>query len=134
MNTGSTKSKDDSVYLEHMLDCLERIDEYIVDKTQFYSSRLVQDAVIRNLQVMAESSQRLGDDIKQDYPDVPWKQISGFRNILVHDYLGVDLDVIWSVVEQELPDLEKALSEYQASTLYDVCRDTLQSRCPPSGL
>lgn len=96
-----------------MLDCIHRIDEYVENKEQFYSSRLVQDAVIRNLQVMAESSQRLADDIKKTYPDAPWKQISGFRNILVHDYLGVDLDTIWSVVEQELPKLEQALTKQQ---------------------
>jgi len=106
------KAKDDSVYVEHMLDCIQRIDEYIENKDQFYSSRLVQDAVVRNLQTMAESSQRLAPEMKQQFNDVPWKEISGFRNILVHDYLGVDLDVIWSVVEQELPRLEQALSSY----------------------
>jgi len=106
-------ARDNAVYIEHMLDCLQRISEYVESKEQFYASRLVQDAVVRNLQVMAESSQRLADDIKKAYPDIPWKQISGFRNILVHDYLGVDLDVIWSVVEQELPRLEQALTKQQ---------------------
>lgn len=106
-------SKDNSVYVDHMLDCILRIDEYVESKEQFYSSRLVQDAVVRNLQVMSESSQRLGDEVKQLYPDIPWKQISGFRNILVHDYLGVDLDVIWSVVAQELPKMQQALTKQQ---------------------
>jgi len=103
-------AKDDSIYIDHMLDCIQRINEYVDSKQQFYASRLVQDAVIRNLQVMAESSQRLIDEMKNSYPDVPWKEISGFRNILVHDYLGVDLDMVWSVVEQDLPKLERALS------------------------
>jgi len=75
--------KDDSVYIEHMLDSILRINEYVESKEQFYQSRLVQDAVIRNLQVMAESSQRLSADIKEKYPEIPWKNISGFRNILV---------------------------------------------------
>ncbi|MDH5447253.1 MAG: DUF86 domain-containing protein [Gammaproteobacteria bacterium] len=105
--------KDTLIYIDHMLDSIQRIDEYVENKEQFYDSRLVQDAVIRNLQVMAESSQRLPDEIKKKYTEVPWKNISGFRNILVHDYLGVDLDMIWSVVEQELPGLEKALAEIQ---------------------
>lgn len=104
-------TKDDSVYIDHMVDCIQRIDEYVESKEQFYSSRLVQDAVIRNLQAMAESSQRLAEDTKSNYPDIPWKAISGFRNILVHDYLGVDLDAIWSVVEQDLPKLEQALTK-----------------------
>ena len=101
--------KDNSVYIEHMLDCIHRIDEYVESKELFYDSHLVQDAVVRNLQVMAESSQRLPEEIKKMYSDIPWDDISGFRNILVHDYLGIDLDVIWSVVEQELPGLEKVL-------------------------
>lgn len=104
-------SKDNSIYIDHLLDCILRIDEYVESKEQFYSSRLVQDAVVRNLQAMSESSQRLAEDTKQLYPDIPWKQISGFRNILVHDYLGVDLDVIWSVVAQELPKLHQALAK-----------------------
>lgn len=111
MNVKEGNEKDDSVYTEYMLDSILRIDEYVESKEQFYNSRLVQDAVIRNLQVMAESSQRLSEDIKSNYPEIPWKSISGFRNILVHGYLSVDLDVIWSVIEQELPALEKALTE-----------------------
>lgn len=108
-------TKDNSVYIDHMLECIQRINEYVVSKEQFYNTCIVQDAVVRNLQVMAESSQRLAEEIKQHYSDIPWKQISGFRNILVHDYLGVDLDVIWSVVEQELPGLEKVLAKIQKS-------------------
>ena len=103
--------KDNSVYIEHMLDCIHRIDEYVESKELFYDSQLVQDAVVRNLQVMAESSQRLPEEIKRKYSNISWDDISGFRNILVHDYLGIDLDVIWSVVEQELPELEKALNK-----------------------
>jgi uncharacterized protein with HEPN domain len=113
VNAPAGSAKDNSIYLDHMLDCIQRIDEYVESKKQFYSSRLVQDAVVRNLQVMSESSQRLPEEIKKNYPDIPWKNISGFRNILVHDYLGVDLNVIWSVVEQELPGLEQALVKQQ---------------------
>ena len=70
-----------------MLECTGRIDEYVGgDETRFRASRLIQDAVVRNLQTLAESSQRLTDKIKAGEPDVPWRAISGFRNILVHDY------------------------------------------------
>ncbi|VAW97234.1 Protein of unknown function DUF86, BT0167 group [hydrothermal vent metagenome] len=111
MKSNKKGNKDNAVYIEHMQDSILRIDEYVESKVRFYGSRLVQDAVIRNLQVMARSSQRLSDEIKSRYPDIPWDDISGFRNILVHDYLGIDLDVIWSVVEQELPQLEKILND-----------------------
>jgi uncharacterized protein with HEPN domain len=111
MSSENSGKKDNAVYIEHMLDSILRIDEYVESKELFYDSHLVQDAVVRNLQVMAESSQHLSEEIKNKYPDIPWDDISGFRNVLVHDYLGIDLDVIWSVVEQELPGLEKVLNK-----------------------
>jgi uncharacterized protein with HEPN domain len=102
-------AKDNLVYIEHMIDCILRINEYVNDKDGFYHSHLIQDAVVRNLQIMSESSQRIDDTIKINYLDIAWREISGFRNILVHDYLGLDLDMIWSVIEQELPKLHSTL-------------------------
>jgi uncharacterized protein with HEPN domain len=101
----------DRVDIVHMLECIARVRTYTSDgETAFRQSQLIQDAVIRNLQVMAESSQRLSESTKQVSPNVPWRSISGFRNIMVHDYLGLDLDLIWSVVNQDLHTLEMALS------------------------
>ena len=103
------------VYIEHMLDCIDRIENYTqCDQRAFMQSTLIQDAVVRNLQVMAESSQRLGKDIKQRQSHIAWRELSGFRNILVHDYLGVDLQIIWSVLELELPRLKSALLDLRA--------------------
>lgn len=100
----------DRVYLQHMLDCIERVEQYCHDgEASFRQSTLIQDAVIRNLQTMAESSQRLSDAVKTQAPDVPWRALAGFRNIIVHDYLGMDLDVVWRVVSIELPPLQKSL-------------------------
>jgi len=102
----------DQVYVAHMLDCIERIFEYCKgDEAAFRSSRLVQDAVIRNLQTMAESAQRLGDDSKALAPELPWRAISGFRNVVVHDYLGLDLDAIWLVVANNLSSLKIGLEQ-----------------------
>jgi uncharacterized protein with HEPN domain len=64
---------------------------------------------LRNLQILAESTQRLSDPLKAAYPQVPWYQIAGFRNVLVHDYLDVDQERVWLVVERELPDLKRAI-------------------------
>jgi uncharacterized protein with HEPN domain len=106
------KHKDDSVYIEHMLECMDRIDEYTErDRERFFSSTLVRDAVVRNLQTLAESSQHLSSALKEAYRSVPWRDISGFRNILVHDYLGVDPEVIWSVIDLDLPGLRDALEQ-----------------------
>lgn len=106
-----TDQKRDQVYIEHMIECILRIESYVgTDKNQFFQDTLLQDAVMRVLQVMAESSQRLSEEIKNLQPDIDWRGISGFRNILVHDYLGgIDLDLIWQVIETELPRLKQSL-------------------------
>lgn len=89
--------KDERLYVEHMLDCIERIARYTQEgKLAFYTSTLIQDAVVRNLQTMAESSQRIAEASKRQHPEIPWREIAGFRDILVHDYLGLDMDVVWS--------------------------------------
>lgn len=97
--------------LAHMRDCLDRILEYTnAERSRFDTSRLVQDAVIRNLQTLAESSQRLSNEIKGTEPQIPWRELAGFRDVIVHGYLGVDLGAIWLVVEQDLPALSAAVN------------------------
>jgi uncharacterized protein with HEPN domain len=87
--------KDDSVYLRHILECIRRIEEDTAAGAEaFRKSRTLQDAVLRNLQVLAESSQRLSSDLKSAWPQAEWKRVAAFRNVLVHDYLGVDLERI----------------------------------------
>ena len=101
----------DRVLLAHMRDCLDRIREYTNgERMRFDASSLVQDAVIRNLQTLTESSQRLSDELKATEPQIPWRELAGFRNVIVHGYLGVDLGAVWLVVEQDLPALDDAVS------------------------
>ena len=103
-------TESDRVLLGHIRQCIERIEEYTGgDRTRFCDSHLVQDAVVRNLQTLAESTQRLSGPLKATEPAVPWSAISGFRNILAHNYLGIDLAVVWSVVEKDLPELDSAI-------------------------
>ncbi len=104
--------KDDGVYLRHVLRCIARIEEYTtVGREGFFSSPLIQDGVIRNLQTLAESGQRLSEHIKESYPEVDWKGLAGFRNVLVHDYLGVDLQLVYHAVEQDVPRLKRACEQ-----------------------
>jgi uncharacterized protein with HEPN domain len=92
--------KDDRVYLRYILRCISRIEEYTTaGRESFFSSHLVQDGVSRNLQTVAESSQRVSDHLKASRPGVDWKALAGFRNVLVHDYLGVDLESVYRAVE-----------------------------------
>jgi uncharacterized protein with HEPN domain len=105
----------DRVLLAHMRDCLDRVHEYTnSERSIFEASRLVQDAVIRNLQILAESSQRLSSEIKATEPQIPWRDLSGFRNVIVHGYLGVDLAAVWLVVEQDVPALAQAVDRMTA--------------------
>ncbi len=101
----------DRVLLVYMRECIERIHEYVAgDRSRFEASRLIQDAVIRNLQTLTESSQRLSDSAKACEPQVPWRELAGFRNVIVHGYLGIDLAAVWLVVDQDLPPLATALA------------------------
>ncbi len=110
----------DRVLLAHMGECIERIREYTAgDRSRFEVSRLVQDAVIRNLQTLTESSQRLSDDIKATEAQVPWRELAGFRNVIVHGYLGIDLAAVWLVVDQDLPPLAAALGRMVARTCHE---------------
>jgi uncharacterized protein with HEPN domain len=88
--------KDDTIYLRHILECIRRIEVNVVGgREQFMASHTLQDAVLRNLQTMTESTQRLSNTVKAAHPDVEWRRIIAFRNVLVHDYLGIDLERIW---------------------------------------
>ena len=100
----------DQVLLEHIRECITRIQEYTDEgRSVFYEALLVQDAVVRNLQVLSESTQRLSDSIKHTEPDIPWRAIRDFRNVLTHGYLQIDTEVVWSVVEKDLPALADAI-------------------------
>lgn len=110
-----THTDRDQTYISHMIECIQRIESYVnTDKESFTNSELLQDAVTRVLQVMSESSQRLSEQAKGKCPEIDWRSISGFRNILVHDYLGgIDNELIWQVIKQELPSLKAALLKIQ---------------------
>ena len=99
--------KDDRLYLIHVHESIARIKEYTAEgREAFFADTRTQDAVLRNLQTLAESTQRLSADLKAAHPEVDWRGISGLRNILVHDYLGINLVRVWEIVERDLPVLK----------------------------
>lgn len=102
--------KSQLVYLRHILECIARVEEYTAEgKEYFQSSHIAQDATLRQLQVMAESTQRLSDNLKSGHPEVDWRALSGFRTVLVHDYLGIDLLRVFESVHTEMPKLKSAV-------------------------
>ena len=103
--------KDDRLYLIHIGECIMRIEKYTrAGRDEFLKSDLIQDAVIRNLQTMAESTQRISTSRQNDHPEIEWFKIAGFRNVLVHDYLGVDLDKVWNIIVKDLPGLKSGVA------------------------
>jgi uncharacterized protein with HEPN domain len=102
--------KDDRIYIDHILECMEWIARYTAEgRDAFFSDRKTQSATLRELQTLAESTQRLSDELKKAHPEIPWESISGFRNVLVHDYLGIKPERIWEIIERDLPPFRAAL-------------------------
>lgn len=103
--------KDHRIYLEHILESLSAVTQYVKDgESVFFNDRKTQKAVLRELQELAESTQRLSTGLKKQRPEIPWRDISGFRDVLVHDYLGLNLAHIWSIVENDLQPLRDAVN------------------------
>ena len=106
----------DRLYLTHILECIENVQSDVQgQRDRLENNRTVRDAVLRNLQILAESTQRLSEQIKATQPAIPWKQIEGFRHRLVHDYFKIDLEIVWRVIETHLPQLKTAVAEMIAS-------------------
>ena len=107
--------KDDSVYLRHVAESIARIRNYTSRGHEtFVAEAIVQDAVIRNLEVVGEAVKRISDSTRLKAPQIPWKQIAGMRDVLIHNYFGVQLDRVWQVVERDLPPLEAAVADLLA--------------------
>ncbi|MBB3192186.1 HepT-like ribonuclease domain-containing protein [Halomonas cerina] len=107
-------SKNWRLYAQHILDVIDKV-ERIRQRGDITEDDILYDAALRNLQTLSEATQRLPDSKKSRYPDIPWRQISGFRNILVHDYLGnIDPVTITRVIDQHLQPLAKATREMLA--------------------
>ena len=105
--------KDPAVYVRHIHDCILRIESYVADgRAAFFNDHKTQDAVIRNLEVIGQAVKDLGTErLSAEQPAVPWTQIAGGRNVLAHQYLGVDLNLVWNIIEQNLPSLKAAIHE-----------------------
>lgn len=105
----------DRLYLESIRDCLDRIAEYTAKGEEvFMTSRLIQDGVIRNLEVIGEATKNLSSDLRDANPAIPWRQIAGMRDVLIHDYLQVNLARVWRTVAMDLPPLRAVVSQLLA--------------------
>lgn len=102
--------KNDRVYITHILECIEKIEQYTASgKEVFFNSPLIQDAVIRNLEIIGEATKNISDTFREENHQIPWKQMAALRDVLIHDYMGVDLQIVWNVLAKELPSVKEKM-------------------------
>lgn len=106
---------DDRLYLGDILRCADRILSYTASgREAFENSTLIQDAVIRNFEIIGEATKQISDALRSANPDVPRRVVGRFRNVLIHHYMGVDLGEVWNIVEGDLPELRRRIDEILA--------------------
>ncbi len=105
--------KDELIYLNHILDCIDKIQNYTfeINKDEFLAKPIIQDAVIRNLEIIGEATKHLTQEFRSKYPKIEWKKIAGMRDKLIHDYIGVDILAVWGVVEEIIPKFHGQILE-----------------------
>jgi uncharacterized protein with HEPN domain len=115
--------KDPKIFLEHILQCIERVEEYVegVTKKQFLESVQLQDSVIRRIEIMGEAVKNIPKQVKDRYPAIAWKEIGGMRDILIHEYFGVDLGLTWKVATKDVQRLKNKILRVKKDLLEDKC-------------
>ena len=98
-------NRDYNLYLEDMLTSMKRIEEYIGDMEfrKFKMNYMIVDAIIRNFEIIGEASKNVPTEIKNKYPEIPWKKMYGLRNLIAHEYFGIDYEMIWEISKNNLP-------------------------------
>ena len=102
------KKSDDTGRLNHIYDAIARIDAYTsgVEKAAFLKNSMMQDAVMRQIEIIGEAARYISDEFQEKHAELPWFQMRGIRNKIVHDYLEINVDVIWDTVKNDLPPLK----------------------------
>jgi uncharacterized protein with HEPN domain len=103
--------KDDRIYIEHILQSIERIESYIAGKDYktFLKEFITQDAVVRQLEIIGEATKKISNELRKGNPQVPWPDMAGIRDVLIHDYIDVDTDIVWKTATESIGTLKYLL-------------------------
>jgi uncharacterized protein with HEPN domain len=112
--------KGDKLYIDHILAAIDRIQSYTEGETRkaFMSTPMMQDAVIRQLEIIGEATKKVSAATRKKHPDVPWKDMAGMRDRLIHEYFGVDLKAVWDTAARDIPALAKQIRSIVGQELY----------------
>jgi uncharacterized protein with HEPN domain len=105
--------KDPKVFLNHILDSIGEIEKNItnLDEVEFSQNTTVQDAVIRRLEIIGEATKNLPKSFKDKHPEVEWRKVAGLRDIIVHEYFGLSLRLVWKITQKDIPELKRQISK-----------------------
>ncbi len=99
--------KNDDIYIEHIIESLKKIQNYsnAISKEEFYNNTLIQDACIRQFEIIGEAAKKVSDDFKEKHLNIPWKDMAGMRDKLIHDYIDIDIDIVYKTIIDDVIEL-----------------------------
>ena len=103
--------KSDSVYIQHIISSINNIQEYItgLNLETFLEDNKTQDAVVRQFEIIGEATKRISADFRDDHPDIPWSEMAGMRDVLIHDYIDVNFEIVWKTAIENIPVVKDAI-------------------------
>ena len=109
------RNKENIVFIKHILDSINAIEDFSkgMSRKELSSNRMKQSAIVREIEVIGEAVKNISDNLKENYSSVPWKEIVGTRDKMIHHYFGVDLDIIWNMVKKDLPKLKLSMEKIE---------------------